>query len=111
GHAAVAAYNTRKADRLLAEVNFGADMVRYVIETVDPAVHFTAVHASRGKAQRAEPVAALYEQGRITHADWFPELESQMTTWVPGESDFSPDRVDALVWALTDLMLDGGPSE
>jgi predicted phage terminase large subunit-like protein len=110
GHVAVAAYRDHSADRLLAEVNFGADMVQYVIETVDPTVLFTPVRASRGKVQRAEPVAALYEQGRVTHVDWFPELESQMTTWVPGESGFSPDRVDALVWALTDLMLDSGPT-
>lgn len=111
GEAAVAAYHRHHADRLLAEVNFGADMVRYVIETVDRRVVFKALRASRGKVQRAEPVAALYEQGRISHADWFPALETQMTTWVPGESDFSPDRVDALVWALSELMLySGGPA-
>lgn len=110
GRAVVDAYRRHHADRIVAEVNFGADMVRYVIESIDVGASFKALRASRGKVQRAEPIAALYEQGRVSHTDWFVELESQMTTWVPTESDFSPDRVDALVWGLTDLMFGGiGP--
>ena len=69
-------------------------------------IPYKKVHASRGKQVRAQPVAALYEQGRVTHCDVFPELEEQLTTWTP-ESGTSPDRLDALVWALTELMVDG----
>lgn len=102
--AAVAAYHTYRADRIVAETNNGGEMVGQTIRTVDPRVAYTAVHASRGKATRAEPVAALYEQGRVHHVGAFPELEDQLCSWLPGED--SPDRLDALVWALTDLMLD-----
>ena len=66
---------------------------------------YRAVHASRGKAVRAEPVAAMYEQNRVHHVGLFSDLELQMTTWSPADDADSPDRVDALVWALTDLML------
>jgi phage terminase large subunit-like protein len=78
-------------------------MVEYTVKTVDNNVAFTKVHASRGKYLRAEPVSALYEQGRIHHVGFFPDLEEQMCEWVPGET--SPDHLDALVWAITDLML------
>ena len=78
-------------------------MVEHVIRTVDPAVPFRAVHASRGRVARAEPVAALYEQGRVHHVGTFSDLEGQCCMYTPGES--SPDRMDALVWALTDLMV------
>jgi len=101
--AAVAGYHSFKADRVVAEVNFGGDMVQATIKTVDPSVPFKAVHASRGKLIRAEPVSALYEQGRIHHVGFFPDLEDQMCEWVPGMK--SPDRLDALVWAITELML------
>jgi phage terminase large subunit-like protein len=70
---------------------------------VDPGIPFKAVHASRGKQTRAEPISAYYEQGRIHHVGSFPALEDQMCDWVPGLSE-SPDRVDALVWALTELL-------
>ena len=103
GRAAVTAYRSRKADRLVAEVNNGGAMVRHVIETQDRTVAYKELHASRGKQTRAEPVAALYEQGRIHHVGTFPELEDQMVSWVPG--DRSPDRMDALVWGVTELML------
>lgn len=111
GSRAVGAYREHHADRLVAELNFGADMVTHVVETVDRSVPVTVVRATRGKLQRAEPVQALYEQGRVHHVGVLAGLEQQMTEWVPGESGFSPDRVDALVWAVHELVLDGaGPA-
>jgi phage terminase large subunit-like protein len=101
--AAVKAFYTRQADRMIGEVNNGGDLVEVNIRTVDRNIPFTAVHASRGKAIRAEPVAALYEQGRIHHVGTFPELEDQMCDWVPGDKT-SPDRMDALVWAIWELF-------
>ncbi len=103
--AAVEAYHARQADRIVAETNQGGEMVEHTIHTVDRRVSYKGVHASRGKQTRAEPVAALYEQGKVHHVGCFPLLEDQMCEWVPGEE--SPDRMDALVWALTDLMLTG----
>lgn len=96
------------ADRLVAEVNQGGDLVETVMRQVAPDLSYRAVHASRGKRARAEPVAALYEQGRVHHVGAFPELEDQMCGFVagaPGKGG-SPDRLDALVWALADLVLD-----
>jgi phage terminase large subunit-like protein len=84
-------------------------MVSHVIKTVDPRVPVKLVHASRGKQVRAEPIAAKYEQNRVFHVEPFPALEDQMVNWSPvhdAASEKSPDRVDALVWALTDLMVD-----
>lgn len=101
---AVAAYHTRGADRIVAETNQGGDLVALTIRTVDPSVAYKAVHASRGKTARAEPVAALYEQMKVHHCGTFPDLEDQLVTWTQG--DASPDRLDALVWALTELMLE-----
>lgn len=101
---AIAAYDEFHADRIVAEVNNGGDLVEAVIRTIRPAIAYRAVHASKGKRTRAEPVSALYEQGRISHVEGFAQLEDQMTTWEP-ESGDSPDRLDALVWGLTDLML------
>lgn len=111
GRAAVSGYTQWNADRIVAEVNNGGEMVRHVISTVDSRVKFKAVHASRGKEIRAQPVAALYEQGRVHHVGMFAEMEDQLTTWAPGDAD-SPDRLDAVVWAVTDLMLgySGPPS-
>jgi phage terminase large subunit-like protein len=103
---AVSAYHEFKADRIVAEANNGGEMVRLTIRTVDPNVPVTLVHASRGKYVRAEPVAALYEQGRVSHVEPFPDLEDQLCSYTP-ESGDSPDRLDALVWALTELMLTG----
>jgi phage terminase large subunit-like protein len=103
--AAVTAYHTWHADRLCAEINNGGEMVGYTIRTVDPSISYKTLHASRGKAARAEPVAALYEQGKVHHVGYFEALEEQLVSWVPG--DTSPDRLDALVWALTELMLTG----
>lgn len=80
-------------------------MISHTIRTVDSAVPVKLVHASRGKRTRAEPVAALYEQGRVHHAGSFPELEDQLCMWTPDSA--SPDRLDALVWALTELVIEG----
>lgn len=104
---AIAAYHRHQADAVVAEVNNGGDMVRDVIHTRDPSVRYRAVHATRGKAVRAEPVVALYEQDRAHHVGMLPQLEDQQTTWTD-DADWSPDRMDALVWALTDLMLKRG---
>jgi phage terminase large subunit-like protein len=108
--AAAAAYRAHRADRVVAEVNNGGDLVEATLRVIDPAIAFRAVHASRGKAARAEPVAALYEQGRVHHLGAFPALEDQMCALAPdfdgAAQGWSPDRVDALVWALTDLFID-----
>ena len=106
---AVAAYHAHKADRVVAEVNNGGDLVEQVIRTVDPLVAYTAVHASRGKVTRAEPVAALYEQGRVHHVGTFAELEDQQCSFAPQGLRNSPDHVDALCWAITELMLNDVP--
>ncbi len=105
--AAVAAYRRHEADRIVVEVNQGGDLVEAVIRQVDASVPVRAVRASRGKWLRAEPVAALYEQGRVAHVGAFPALEDEMSDFGPDgvSGGRSPDRVDALVWALTDLLL------
>lgn len=105
GKQAVTGYYKHRADRIIGEVNNGGDMIEYVIKSVDGTVPFKKVHASRGKITRAEPVAALYEQNKIHHVGNFPLLEDQLCEWEPGQE--SPDRMDALVWAITELMLDG----
>lgn len=105
---AVAGYHKHEADRIIAEVNNGGDLVEHTIQTVDPAVPITVVRASRGKVTRAEPITALYEQGRVHHMGIFGALEDQMCGWTP-DSPNSPDRVDALVWALHDLLVDNPP--
>jgi len=102
--AAVAAFHEHRADRVVGEANNGGEMVGYTVATVDPTVPFKAVWASRGKRTRAEPIAALDERGLVHHVGSFPELEDQMCTWRPGEA--SPDRLDARVWALTELLLE-----
>ncbi len=106
--AAVAAMTRHGADRLVAEVNQGGDMVEAVLRQIDPLVAYRSVHASRGKVARAEPVAALYEQERVFHARGLGALEDQMCqmTTQGFEGKGSPDRVDALVWALHDLMIE-----
>ena len=96
-----------KADRIVAERNQGGEMVRHTLQTEDPSVPLRLVHASRGKYARAEPVSALYEQERVKHVPGLDDLERQMTIWEPLGKMGSPDRLDACVWALTDLMLGG----
>lgn len=109
GRRAVEAYHKFSADLIIAEKNFGGAMVKHVIRTIDKRIPYKEVTASRGKVVRAEPVAALYEQGRVSHVGSLPDLEDQMCLFGPegyiGEG--SPDRVDALVWAVTELMVDG----
>nr|WP_296424126.1 terminase family protein [Yoonia sp.] len=106
--AAIAAMQRHGADRLVAEVNQGGDMVEAVVRQIDPLVSYRSVHASKGKTARAEPIAALYEQGRVLHVRGLGVLEDQMcqmtTQGFAGKG--SPDRVDALVWALHDLMIE-----
>jgi phage terminase large subunit-like protein len=107
GREAVRAYREFKADRIVAERNFGGALVEHVLRTIDRNVPYREVTASRGKTQRSEPVAALYEQGRVRHAGSFPELEDQCCAMTGDgySGDGSPDRLDALVWAISDLML------
>ncbi len=105
---AIELFHRFKADRLIAEVNQGGELVSTVVRQIDPLIPFRGVRATRGKSARAEPVAALYEQGRIRHRGEFAALEAQMAAMslagFTGRG--SPDRVDALVWAFTDLMID-----
>jgi len=98
-------YERHQADLIVAERNFGGDMVASNIRSVNDSLPVEMVNASRGKQQRAEPVQNLYEQGRILHVGTLPSLEDEATQWDPEESDWSPNRLDALVWALTELML------
>ncbi|MEM8790795.1 MAG: terminase family protein [Pseudomonadota bacterium] len=102
---AAAAYEEFGADRLVAEVNQGGNMVEQILRSLDPSISYRAVRAREGKRLRAEPVAALYEQGRVHHAGAFPELEDQMVRFTGGPGR-SPDRLDALVWAVTDLIIE-----
>jgi phage terminase large subunit-like protein len=111
GRRVVDGYKIFEGDRVVGESNYGGDMVRAVIHSIDRKVSYKHVNASRGKVVRAEPIAALYEQGKVHHVGALPELEDQLVAFTPtgyvGDDD-SPDRADAVVWALTELML-GGP--
>ena len=110
---AISLYHQYQADRIVAEVNQGGDMVKTTIHGEDDTIPFKAVRASRGKYARAEPISALYERKLVHHVRNpedganLEELETQMRTWEPLGSIGSPDRLDAMVWALTDLMLNG----
>lgn len=110
GRRAVDLYRRHRADRIIAERNFGGDMVRFTVAMADKTAPFSEVVASRGKVVRAEPVSALYEQGRVHHVGQFTDLEDQMCNFTASGyvGDGSPDRADALVWALTDLLVSGG---
>lgn len=109
GSEVVSAYHRNKADRVLGEANYGGDMVENTISTIDKGVPYKAVHATRGKAVRAEPVAALYEKGRVHHVGVFPDMEDEQCNWVPNSGMPSPNRLDALVWAITELRAKAGP--
>lgn len=104
---AVELYNLYGADRIVAERNQGGEMVRYTFKSVDETIPIKLVHASRGKFARAEPVSALYERGRVKHVKGLDALEDQMVQWEPLGSIGSPDRLDAMVWAVTELALKG----
>jgi len=107
---AIAAYRAHHADHIVAERNNGGAMVEATIRMVDNNLPVTTVWASHGKVARAEPVSALYEQGRVHHIGTFPQLEDQMcaftTDFDRARAGYSPDRVDALVWALTELLVE-----
>ena len=103
GKKAVGLYHRYAADRIVAEVNMGGDLVEATLRAIDPKVAYASVRATRGKLLRAEPVAALYERGLVHHVGTYRELEEQMITWVPGNP--SPDRLDAMVHAATYLQL------
>ena len=105
------AYDQYGADRVIAEKNQGGDMVERIVRSVHPNIAYKGVSAKVGKKLRAEPIAALYEQGKISHVGYFPELEDQWCTWIPdaSSSQKSPDHVDALVHGLTELGLIGLP--
>jgi phage terminase large subunit-like protein len=103
--AAIVAYHLHSCDRAVGEANNGGDMIEALLRNVDPNVSYEKVTATRGKMIRAEPISALYEQGRVHHVGTFPALEDQMAEWEPGMD--SPDRMDALVWALTELSTGG----
>ena len=102
---AIAAYKEHKADRIIAETNQGGSMVEAVLRATDDRIPYRSVRAKEGKRVRAEPIAALYEQGKVHHIGLFEKLEDQLTSWDPLVSKRSPDRLDALVWAFTELML------
>lgn len=107
GRMAVDCYYRYEADRIVAETNNGGDLVERLIRTVDDKVPYTPVHASRGKMVRAEPIAAMYEQKKVSHVGIFSELEEQLCSYT-ATSRQSPDRLDALVWALTELSQSSG---
>ena len=107
GRLAVDMYYKYQADRIVAEVNNGGDLVERLIRTVDNNVPYTPVHAARGKMVRAEPIAALYEQKKVSHVGLFNELEEQLCSY-SGGSKKPPDRLDALVWAITELSQSSG---
>lgn len=99
-------YKKLKADRVVGEANNGGAMIEALIRVEDPNISYKSVHASRGKFARAEPISSLYEQGKVHHVGVFAQLEDQMCTYDPKTAKRSPDRLDALVWAITDLAID-----
>jgi phage terminase large subunit-like protein len=105
GKSAVSLYHTHQADRVIGEVNNGGDLVESNVRTIDKAIPFKQVRASRGKQVRAEPIASFSEQRRVHHVGNFAALEDELCQWEPGVSTWSPNRLDAYVWALTELML------
>ena len=102
---AVTLYHKYGADKVIAEVNNGGDLVETNVRQVDRSIAYKAVRAAKGKYARAEPVSALYEQSRVRHLPGLNDLELQMTTWSAGTGEKSPDRIDALVWGITELAL------
>ena len=107
---AIMLYNQYQCDKIIAEVNNGGQLVEHTLRTQSENVPYKSVHASRGKRTRAEPIASLYEQNKVHHIDSFERLENQLCNWEANSGDPSPDRLDALVWALTELSGSGNPS-
>lgn len=105
---AINLYKTRKADRIVGEVNNGGDLIEFTLRTIDKNVPYKKLHASRGKQARAEPIAALYEQNRVSHVGTFAMMEDEMCQWEPLSGMRSPNRLDMVVWALTELMITPG---
>lgn len=105
--AAIDLYYKYKADRIVGEKNNGGDMIKTIVHNLDDSVAYKEVWASRGKLTRAEPIAAHYEEGKISHLGTLPELETEMTTWAALKGQKSPNRVDALVWGLSEVMPQG----
>ena len=104
---AIAGYHKYKANLIVAEANHGGGMVLTTLATQDSTAATKKVWASQGKFARAEPVSALYEKGRVHHLGMFSALEDELVSWVPGEGLPSPNRLDALVWSMTELLLQG----
>lgn len=104
---AIKAYEDWEANFIVAEINFGGEMVQHSIQVYEPSIQVKVAHASRGKDRRAEPVANLYEKGRVHHIGVFPELEEQMTTWDAKDPDesWSPDHMDAMIWVIHTMMV------
>jgi phage terminase large subunit-like protein len=105
GKTAIAAYNKHKANWIIGETNNGGEMIEHTLRTIDPNIPYKAVHASRGKEIRAEPISSLYQQNRIHHIGFFRELEDELCEWIPNSGMSSPNRLDSLVWALTVLNI------
>ena len=103
-------FNQFQCDKIIAEVNNGGQLVEHTLRTQSENVPYKSVHASRGKRTRAEPIASLYEQGKVHHVGNFERLENQLCNWEATSGEASPDRLDALVWALTELSGSGNPS-
>jgi len=106
GRVAVDAYGRHNADRVVGEINFGGDMIRAIIHAQDTAIPYSEVHASRGKVVRAEPISALYDQGKLHHVGYFPELEDELQHFTMSgyTGQRSPNRADALIWGWTELF-------
>jgi predicted phage terminase large subunit-like protein len=108
GRRAIDAYSLHKADRIIAEKNNGGDLVEQNLRTINARIPYKGINASRGKQTRAEPIAALSEQGRVHMVGVLADLEQQLVLWEPQSGAPSPDRLDAMVWALTELMMGSG---
>lgn len=109
GVSTIACYKDNRADRVIGEVNNGGDLVEMNLRHIDATVSYKSVHASRGKIIRAEPVSSMYEQGLVHHVGQFPELEDEMCSFTGDKNDASPNRMDALVWAVTEVAAVGTP--
>jgi phage terminase large subunit-like protein len=106
---AIEQYDLRAGDRIVGEVNNGGDLIESTLRTIRPNISYRKLHASRGKQTRAEPVVSFFEQNKCHLVGSFPDLEDQLCNWEPGKGEDSPDRLDAMVWCITELMVDVKP--